>query len=78
MVREHRLSVDQLILPMFAIAGAGRDQTVIEGDLVLTGNGYALSGFTLTGDLYLRGNKCTIDIDVQGKKDVAGTGNTVK
>jgi porphobilinogen synthase len=28
MVREHRLSVDQLILPMFAIAGAGRDEPI--------------------------------------------------
>jgi porphobilinogen synthase len=28
MVREHRLSVDQLILPMFAIAGAGREEPI--------------------------------------------------
>jgi hypothetical protein len=61
-----------------SITGSGRDQTVIDGDIVLTGNGYTLSGFTLNGDLYLRGNKCTIDIDIQGKKDIAGTGNTVK
>ncbi len=28
MVREHRLSVDQLVLPMFAIGGAGREEPI--------------------------------------------------
>jgi len=60
------------------IGGSGRENTLIEGDLVIEGDGHRLSNFTLKGSLVLHGNDCTVDIDVLGTKDVSGTNNTVK
>ena len=56
--------------------GAGRGETVIDGDLVLNGSGWILSKLTITGNLLVKGNDNDVeDIEVLGRVSVRGVGN---
>ncbi len=56
--------------------GAGRGETVIDGDLVLSGSGWILSKFTVTGNVLVKGNDNNLeDIEALGRVSVRGVGN---
>jgi hypothetical protein len=57
------------------IHGAGKDRCYIKGSMKITGDGYVMDGFTLDGDCELRGNNCTLDIAMHGKRDLRGNNN---
>jgi hypothetical protein len=56
--------------------GAGKGETVIDGDVSIEGNNWKYSGMTFTGDVKIRGDNNDIsDCEVFGHVDVRGMGN---
>lgn len=57
--------------------GAGPEETVIDGHLEVRGDGWVLTGITITGDVTVRGeNNDLSGCRVLGRVDARGSGNT--
>lgn len=58
--------------------GAGHDESVIDGHLEIRGDGWTLTGLTVTGDVTIRGeNNDLSGCRVLGRIDARGAGNTL-
>lgn len=58
--------------------GAGPDESVIDGHLEVRGDGWLLTGLTITGDVTVRGeNNDLSGCKVLGRLDSRGSGNTL-
>lgn len=58
--------------------GAGPDESVIDGHLEVRGDGWVLTGLTITGDVTVRGeNNDLSGCKVLGRLDSRGSGNTL-
>jgi hypothetical protein len=56
--------------------GAGKGETVIDGDVEIEGENWKFTGMTFTGDVKIRGKNIDIsDCEVFGRVDVRGMGN---
>ena len=56
--------------------GAGKGETVIDGDVTIEGENWKFTGMTFTGNVKIRGNNIDIsDCEVFGRVDVRGMGN---
>ncbi len=56
--------------------GAGKGETVIDGDVEIEGENWKFTGMTFTGNVKIRGNNIDIsDCEVFGRVDVRGMGN---
>ena len=58
--------------------GAGKGKTVIDGDLDIKGNGWRLTGFTITGSVKIRGNNNDIsgcELRRPSRVDIRGNNN---
>jgi len=56
--------------------GAGPTETIIDGDVDLSGDRWVLRGLTITGDVTIRGDQNDLaECEVLGRVDVMGSGN---
>ena len=58
-----------------SIRGSGKQNTYIKGDMSFHGDGFVMMGFTVDGDVEVRGNNNVGDINIRGHKDIKGGNN---
>jgi len=57
------------------IRGSGKENTFIDGDVEMIGDGYVFTGLTINGSCDLHGNNCTGDVFIKGHKTIKGANN---